>query len=58
MFIYTFETKPMNGWDDFGGTHFNVVAKNEREAWRKACQLEDRKNIIRIERVKAGGTKR
>ena len=33
---------------DYGETHFNVIAETEKEAWKKACELEDRKDIARL----------
>lgn len=47
MFQYTFENKPMYD-DDWGSCYFTVTAKNEHEAWKKACELEYRENIIGI----------
>lgn len=51
MSIYTFETVG-NEWNDYGSTHFNVIASTEREAWEKACEIEYRQNIIGIVRSK------
>ena len=45
MAIWTVELK---GNGDYGETHFNVVAETERQAWKKACELEDRKDIARL----------
>lgn len=53
MAIYTFETKDSNNWNDYGSTHFNIVASSEKEAWKKALEIEYRENIIKITRIKA-----
>lgn len=52
MTIYVFEVIDHDGWGDWGATHMSVIAKNEKEAWRKACQMEYRENIIGILRAK------
>ena len=55
MMIYTFEAKPVDGCEDYGSTHFNIIATTEREAWKKACEIEHRENIIGIIRYRAIG---
>ena len=52
MTIYTFETIDNTDWNDYGSTHFNVIASSEREAWKKACEIEHRENIIGIIRYR------
>ena len=53
MMIYTFEAKPVGDWNDYGSSHFNIIASTEQEAWKKACEIEHRENIIGIVRSKA-----
>lgn len=53
MMIYIFEANPVGGCEDYGSTHFNIIASTEREAWKKACEIEYRENIIGIVRSKA-----
>lgn len=38
---------------DYGDTHFEVFARNESEAWKKACEAVDRKEVELIWLVKA-----
>lgn len=52
MAIYTFETRPRNNSADYGGTHFTIIADNKKQAWKKALEIEYRKNIIRIVNIK------
>lgn len=54
MTVYTFETVA-DSWNDYGSTHFNIVAETEKEAWKKACEIERRENIIGIIRYRAIG---
>lgn len=38
-----------DGFDwDYGSTHFCVFAKTEKEAWKEACKLTDKKDIVRL----------
>ena len=43
MHIWTVEKR--TPWGDYGDTHFNVMAETKEEAWKKAVEVEDRKNI-------------
>jgi len=47
--MYRVSTKENGDW---GETHFNVIAKDDIEAWKKACKLELPGNIERIYIVK------
>jgi len=51
MLIYVFEVKDTNGWNDYGSTHISIVAGSEKEAWKKACEIEYRSNIIKISNI-------
>lgn len=55
MAIWTVE---MKGYGDYGETHFNVIAETEREAWKKACELEDRKDIAGLWMAQGLGDRR
>lgn len=53
MTQYRVELKKSNtGDDDWGSLFFHVFAKTDKEAWKKACDLEDASNIKRIYPIK------
>ena len=51
MMQYIFETKPCDGWDDYGSTHLTIIASSVKEAWKEALFLEDEENIIRLQMI-------
>lgn len=56
IFRYTFNCNNIwGGADDYGSTHFDVIAKNQNEAWKKAEAFMERKDIISIFMVKHVG---
>ena len=49
MTVYDVET---NAREDYGSSHFWVIAKDLKDAWKKACWIEHKANIIKIHAIK------
>ena len=48
MYLYRVELKSTDNWEDYGSSCMEICAKNDKEAYKKACALEEKENISKI----------